>query len=240
MNREGYAHWHATPKVIVTAGYGVTREAPRETGSVVSDVVAGAVLALNDQTGEYYRLEYPDGRVGFLPKHDALPVDEWLRETKATPERIVATAERFMGVPYLWGGTSAKGFDCSGFTKTVYFLNGLQLPRDASQQALVGDPVEPDSNLQHVQVGDLLFFGHRRQEGNAKVTHVGIYVGNHRFINASGNPGYVLINSLTPSEPGYSGQRRKTYLFARRIVGAREESGVHRVSGLSFFKGGER
>ncbi len=239
MNREGYAHWDALPKVIVTDDFGITRESPGGAGRVVSDVVAGAVLAMKQDEGEFYRLEYPDGRMGFLPKHQALPMERWLREAHATPERIVATAERFMGIPYLWGGTSAKGFDCSGFTKTVYFLNGLLLPRDASQQALVGDPVEPDSNLEHVRVGDLLFFGRRSGDGKARVTHVGIYVGNQRFINASGNPGYVLVNSLSPSKPGYSRQRRKTYLFARRIIGAREESGVHRVSGLSFFNGGE-
>jgi SH3-like domain-containing protein len=238
MDREQYARWTESPKVIVTSEYSVVRAVPRDSGSVISDVVTGGVLALDEETGEFYQVEYPDGRVGFLPKRDALPVVEWLREAVATPERIVATALRFMGVPYLWGGTSAKGFDCSGFTKTVYFLNGLQLPRDASQQALVGDPVEPDSDLQHAQVGDLLFFGRKVHDGKARVTHVGIYVGDQRFINASGNPGYVLVNSLSPSEPGYSGQRRKTYLFARRIIGAGEESGVHRVSGLSFFNRG--
>ena len=61
-----------------------------------------------------------------------------LKGAKDSPETIVATAYRFFGVPYLWGGTSVKGMDCSGFTKTVYFLNGVLLPRDASQQVARG------------------------------------------------------------------------------------------------------
>ena len=70
-----------------------------------------------------------------------------------TPDDIIATAESFIGVPYLWGGTSAHGIDCSGLTQRVYFLNGVGLDRDADQQALGGRPVDV------ARPGDLFFFG---------------------------------------------------------------------------------
>ena len=238
MDRKQFEHWDNLPKLIVTVAYGFTVEAPTDSGRVVSDVVVGAILALEEEAGEFYRVAYPDGRTGYLPKHDAQRVTQWLEEAEATPERIVATAQRFTGIPYLWGGTSAKGFDCSGFTKTVYFLNGLLLPRDAGQQAAVGDPVDSSSDFSHVRAGDLLFFGSDATGTKGRrVTHVGISLGGHEFINASGNPGYVLINSLRPSHPAYSEHRRETFLFVRRIIGAGEQSGVRRVSTLSHFHG---
>jgi hypothetical protein len=89
-----------------------------------------------------------------------------------TPDDLVATAEAFIGVPYLWGGTSALGIDCSGLTQRVYFLNGVGLARDADQQALGGRPVDV------ARPGDLFFFGAER------VTHTAIATGERTFIHA--------------------------------------------------------
>lgn len=89
-----------------------------------------------------------------------------------TPDDLIATAESFLGVPYLWGGTSARGIDCSGLTQRVYFLNGVGLDRDADQQALGGRPVDV------ARPGDLFFFGADR------VTHTAIATGERTFIHA--------------------------------------------------------
>ena len=121
-----------------------------------------------------------------------------------------------MGVPYLWGGTSTKGVDCSGFTKTVYSLNGIQLLRNASHQARLGEAVELNPELSNLKKGDLLFFGSaandRRPE---RVTHVGIYLENKRFIHSSG---LVRINSLDPKSPVYDVRRHKTLIRVRRYL----------------------
>ncbi|MGA2080018.1 MAG: NlpC/P60 family protein [Holophaga sp.] len=90
---------------------------------------------------------------------------------------LVATADSYLGVPYLWGGTSGVGFDCSGLTMAVYQLNGLKLPRSSREQYARGTPVK----LSEARKGDLLFFATGR---SGAVSHVGIFVGGDSFIHA--------------------------------------------------------
>ncbi len=233
MSRDEFTAWEARPKVIVTTEFGFTRVTGEDTAQVVSDIVAGGILALSNDDGDYFEVQYPDGRVAYLPKRDGQPMNVWLEHADATPSAIVATARRFFGIPYLWGGTSCKGFDCSGFTKTVYYLNGMQLPRDASQQALVGDQVDPGSSFENVKVGDLLFFGSKATgERKERVTHVAIYLGEKRFIHCSGD---VRINSLDPSHKEYSEHRSNSLLRIRRIIGSGDEAGVHKLSALPYY-----
>jgi hypothetical protein len=102
-----------------------------------------------------------------------------------TPDDIVATAEAYLGVPYLWGGTTALGIDCSGLTQQVYRLNGVGLDRDADQQALGGRPVDV------ARPGDLFFFG------AAGVTHTAIATGETTFIHAPESGKTVQRGELT-------------------------------------------
>ncbi len=106
-------------------------------------------------------------------------------------EALVKTAHDFIGVPYLWGGTSSeKGFDCSGLTMTVYQLNGLNLPRNSRRQFEVGSPV---ANISQLQKGDLVFFA---SKGKSRVSHVGVYIGDGEFIHASSRGKIIRIDSL--------------------------------------------
>ena len=106
-------------------------------------------------------------------------------------EALVNTAKDFIGVPYLWGGSSPDdGFDCSGLTMTVYQLNGLNLPRNSARQFEVGDSISK-SNLQK---GDLVFFA---LKGESSVSHVGIYIGDDKFIHASSQGGKIRVDSLS-------------------------------------------
>ena len=100
--------------------------------------------------------------------------------TVALRESIVKTARQYIGVPYRWGGESPQsGFDCSGFTMVVYQLNGLDLPRSSRLQWQTGRPVKHNQ----LSMGDLVFFA---TSGGRRVSHVGIYSGNGKFLHASG------------------------------------------------------
>jgi cell wall-associated NlpC family hydrolase len=101
----------------------------------------------------------------------------------------------------MWGGTSIKAMDCSGFTKTAFYLNGVILERDASQQAKTGEDVDISEGFDNLQKGDLLFFGSKAtQERGERITHVGIYMGNGEFIHSATS---VRINSLIPDAYNY-------------------------------------
>ena len=117
---------------------------------------------------EYYIVNPEDYAAKRSRKHGA----NYLRD------EIVRTAERFIGVPYRWGGSSVDaGFDCSGLTMTVYRLNGLNLPRVSGEQYKTGTPITRSQLLR----GDLVFFA---TSGGKRVSHVGIYAGSGTFIHA--------------------------------------------------------
>jgi cell wall-associated NlpC family hydrolase len=228
-----YAGWLAAPKVIVTARSAWVRSTPDKKSEPVSDVVAGSLLAhLGDEHGSML-VKFPDSREGYLDYDEAAPFAAWLASTKASEQSVIRWAQSLMGVPYLWGGTSTKAMDCSGFVRTVYFMNGIYLPRDASQQYLVGDPVAMNNGNADLRPGDLLFFGMTDIAGKLpKVSHVGISLGGPRYIHESG---LVQVSSLDPDDPGYSEVRAQSFLGARRIIGAMESSGIKHLSSLSEY-----
>jgi len=147
----------------------------------------------------------PDGKVAYVPKADAQMYQEWSKQRNPVASNIIATGKQFLGFPYLWGGTSIKGLDCSGFVKTCFLLNGVIIPRDASQQVKAGEEVDLSNILENLQPADLLYFGRKATETTPeRITHTGMYIGNGQFIHSASTPASVVINSLIPGEPDYS------------------------------------
>ncbi len=195
---------------------GKIRSKPDDNSPPISEIVLGGVLRRKEEQKEsaektgWTLVSMPDGREGFLPTH-FLSTSVPSPTVAGAGARLIATAERFLGVPYLWGGASVHGFDCSGFTQIVFAQNGIPLLRDASQQTREGVAVEIDDDFKNLQAGDLLFFG----ESAEKITHVAISMAGARFIHASD---YVRINSLDPDDEDYAQSRARTLQFARRYL----------------------
>ncbi|MFD2923791.1 C40 family peptidase [Halobacillus naozhouensis] len=122
-----------------------------------------------------------------------------------TGQDLVETGKQFLGLPYLWAGASGFGFDCSGFTHTLYKANGITIPRDSSVQATHGTPVAKED----LQKGDLLFFAYN--EGEGSVHHVGMYIGDGQMIHSPNSSSTVEIIDVFESDyysSEFSGARR--------------------------------
>lgn len=170
--------------------------------TAATQAIIGTRLPRIARDDKWVELLLPDGRHVWTEAIRVADVGgEPLRPTK--PRAVCATAKRFLGVPYLWGGCSPMGLDCSGFVQLVLHLHGVELLRDAQQQAAQGRPA-PEPNT-----GDLVFFG--PVDRPEKITHVGMMLDRTRFIHAAGSD-RVRINRL--SDEPYVHELR----FARRYL----------------------
>lgn len=228
-------NWNNAKKIIFTSEYGFGYKTTKNTVDRISDLVAGNIIEVVSKNSRHYKVKYPDGREAYVKSTDCLDYDEWIKKAKADKNTILNTAAQFTGVPYLWGGTSSKGLDCSGFTKTVYFLNGIVLPRDASQQVFTGLEVDTENSFENLEPGDLLFFGKKASKDKTeKITHVGIYIGDTEVIHASG---MVKVNSLDKSRENFSSYLYDGYIRARRVLGSENQNGISLVSDHAYYNG---
>ena len=220
MTEEELERWFREPKVVFTSLIGYVWKT-EDQSEMVSDLVAGDILTIAEETKDQLKVNLPDGRQGWISASDAEDWESWIASRNTSPEALITTAKQMMGTPYLWGGTSIKGVDCSGFTKTIYYLNGQIIPRDASQQINEGELVDADKNWDKLQVGDLLFFGVKgTPEKKERVVHVGMWIGNGEFIHSRG---LVRISSFDPENPNYDEYELGRYLRTKRIVNVPSE-----------------
>ena len=225
IDQAGLDAWKAAGKAIVTSYYSFFLDAPRPGAGHVSDAVWGDIVEVLGKHGNYTKVKLPAGTVCFIPSADVTDLRKWVDSRDAVipadatqmqldraRARVLETAKKFLGVPYLWAGTSIKGVDCSGFSKSVYFLNGYMLLRNASQQYKTGEPVDVSQGLDNLQPADLVFFS--ATDGSAYsssidgISHVGIYIGGGDFVHAGGS--CVKITSLNDGwySPKYWGACR--------------------------------
>lgn len=241
MTAEQINEYKAAPKYICTTQHSGVYETPSVKSRRLSDLSMGNLLRIVYKEGKkvkpsvkkkWAEVMLPDGGKGWTPASDLQPFAEWAGKQKLTAENIVNTAMQFEGTPYLWGGASSKGLDCSGLVRLTFMMNGHLLPRNASQQVNHGreiimecdHSITPDSDklyqemlkrTKNLQPGDLVFFGSPETFwSKEKITHVGIYIGNGRIIHASHK---VRVNSLIPGQKDYY-ENSHRLLKARRFI----------------------
>ena len=216
VTRAELEEWNNSTQIIVTDLHGVVRKQPAADALPVSNVVIGSRLLLTGRSGTWNEVRLPDGRSGYIERPGTEYYSTWEENVTLTGENIAQTAKMFLGIPYLWGGTSVKGLDCSGFTKTVFMLNGMDLNRDASQQILMGEHIDTGENFSNLRKGDLVFFGRKETEDQPeRIVHVGIYLDNGEFIHSSD---YVRINSFFPVADNYDEFETNRFVRARRLI----------------------
>jgi len=170
---------------LIYRTYGHIYEAPQEKAPLLRDYVSGCALpVLNEQDG-WAQVLLPDGLTGWVRE----AAFAYLPKT-GIRQMLINLSQDYLGVPYLWGGKTAKGLDCSGYVQLMHKLCGINLRRDAWMQHQDADFISDD--WQDGQPGDVIFFA----EGNHKITHVGIKLNKHEVIHARG---MVRINSLDPT-----------------------------------------
>jgi cell wall-associated NlpC family hydrolase len=210
--------WQSAPHLIITAYEERILEKPEADALPVSDVVMGCQVKRLGESGDWFEVALADGRSGYLPKASAKDYAAWKDARRPTPENIERTARNFLGRPYSWGGNSIRGLDCSGLTKLVFFLNGIDLRRNANEQCTQGQEVPVTHGYAELKKGDLLFFGRQARGGQPEwVNHTGIYLGDGLFIQASER---VRISSLDKASPLADQRRIRSLLHARRLLPA--------------------
>ncbi|PTX45001.1 SH3 domain-containing protein [Christiangramia gaetbulicola] len=218
-----FSEWKSAEKLIYLEPFGNSYEKADSDAQSVSDLVAGDILELLSEANGFYKVKYPDGREAFIEKSEARPYLDWLSSLEMEKEDLVETSKRLMGLPYLWGGTSPKGVDCSGFTKTVFFLNGMVIPRDASQQVHTGIQVDSTRNFENLIPGDLLFFGRPATDSTSeKVIHVGMWIGDNKFIHSMGD---VHISNMDTEAEDFDEYNYNRYLRTKRVLN-QEDNGL--------------
>jgi SH3-like domain-containing protein len=231
VNKVEIDAWKKAEKVIYLENTGWLYNSASEKEGVVGDLVGGSIIEKIGESGGYVNVILPDGRKGFIEKRKVMNFNEWEKNISPAAETVCSMAFTYLGLPYLWGGTSTKGVDCSGFVQSVFFRNGLILRRDASLQAIHGLPVDISDGFSRLRKGDLLFFG-SKNNGTSHVTHVALYLGNNEYINSSGR---VQINSLDSTKENFNSHRMNSLLLAKRILGVSNDPGIEPVNKHKWY-----
>lgn len=153
---------------------------------------------VREQPGTY---RLPDGRQGSIGAGEIVDAYRLRDRFPCRAESIIRSARRWLAAPYLWGGISPVGADCSGFVQSVFRMHGIGLPRDSDQQARVGETIMVAGEVvdfSTLRPADLLFF---TEEGEARISHVAISMGGSQIIHAALSNGQVACNDLAGSRP---------------------------------------
>ncbi len=194
---------------ISTVWKSVTRIQSEESlnSDPVCEVVIGTKLPVISQNGDWVKVLLPFGEGFILSKRLKSKINEG-----SSQQKICALAKSFLGTPYIWGGKSPKGFDCSGLVQKVFGLVEIDLPRDSKDQFLIGTEI----NKNEIKQGDLVFF---TENNSSQISHVGIALNKTDFIHSSG---WVKINSFDKNKSNFAPNLNDWFAGAKRIFESQE------------------
>jgi len=183
--KDGNSSGHADH--LVLAPVIEMHEKPEEDSRVLTRLVSGTTVGVKETRGDWSLVDA--NKTGWLPSSALRALPDIPDEVAEKRALMINDAMHMIGVPYLWGGTSDNGIDCSGFVRLLHRWVGIQIPRDADMQSDAAFPVEPP-----YEIGDLLFFA----EGDSKrnITHVGMSLGGWKMIHASRSRNGVDIDDV--------------------------------------------
>ncbi len=215
---EEIAEWKQSNRLMFNDFKGIIYTDTTKT-EIISDITQGALVIQKSKNDVWTEVLLPNNKTAFIESSQLIEFKSWAKNVKAERAKLIEFAQKFMGTSYLWGGTSSYMLDCSGFSKSVYYMFGYILSRDASQQCFEGEAINIESGFSKLQLGDLLFFGDR-SIFKPRITHVGMYMGNGKFIHESE---WVRINSLNPQDANYSEYYSNRLITARNILTEKAE-----------------
>ncbi len=157
--------------------------------------------------------ELPDGRRGSISTGEVVAIDRLADWFPPRGDSVTRTARRWIGAPYLWGGVTTAGVDCSGLVQAVFWLHGVALPRDSDQQSHMGDELDPGADFVNLNPGDLLFFS----ETSDRVSHVAISLGGPHIVHSALTNGGVEVNNLG-GDLEYEAMLRSRFTRASRVL----------------------
>lgn len=213
ISKTEYDEYLSKQKIIITKLWGNVFSHASDSSAIVSDFVLGDIFETDKQDNGFFHILFLDGREGYIRCIDANFFDSWLKNLTFSHYSIIQSAHQFMGLPYLWGGSSSKSLDCSGYVQLLYLINGFIFPRDAIKQMAIGKEIPIKSDYSNLLPGDLLFFGVTKNQ-QERIYHVGMYLGNLEFIHASG---MVKISSLDCTQTNYIPKLKSDLLHASRV-----------------------
>ena len=204
---KSFYEYDYTSKFVVCEKVVSLLEKPDATSPAVREAVMGTQVSVSGRSGKFLQVRTPDGTTAYIYESS---VQYSRLQKEFSVANLIEDARSFLGISYVWGGRSTKGFDCSGFTQTVFRMNGIEIPRDADAQFTSGKYV--GKKIKDLKTGDLLFFS----SNGDKISHVGLYLGkNGRFIHSSG---FVRINSFDRTRRDYDKKLRSRFVGACRVI----------------------
>ncbi len=194
---DGYLGWAYRPYLgegpapaathLMLAPVMEVRAEPTETSEIVTRLVSGTGVTLEEIRGDWSCISA--NKKGWVPSKYLRALSELPKTPEEKRKAMIEDSQRMKGIPYLWGGTSGNGIDCSGFARLLHRWVGVEIPRDADMQFKAANAVQPP-----YEVGDLFFFAEK--DSNRKITHVGVSLGGWNMIHSSRSNNGVYIDNV--------------------------------------------